>query len=107
LGTLSYGPSLKPIAIEDRDLAHLQAVMIAKLRRGESFSFTWERSSEFGSGHSVLWMHPAMHLEFTFHGSKRVPLNRVWIEALMDRANGPGGLELVAEKAALARAGVR
>ncbi|MEF2977597.1 DUF7882 family protein [Subtercola sp. YIM 133946] len=97
MGTLTYGPAAKPITIDDRDLAHLQAVILAKLRRSESFSFSWERSNEMGSGHTTLWMHPQMHLEFTFHGSKRVPLNREWVERLMSRANSAGGLELVPE----------
>lgn len=99
MGTLTYGPGTKQISIDDRDLAHLQAVMIAKLRRSESFLFSWDRSSDMGSGHSALWVHPAIHLEFTFHGSKRVPLNREWIERLMSRANSASGLELLPENA--------
>ncbi|RFA16272.1 hypothetical protein B7R21_02515 [Subtercola boreus] len=99
MGTLIYGPAAKPITIEDRDLAHLQAVILAKLRRGESFSFSWERSNDFGSGHNTLWLHPQMHIEFTYFGSKRIPLNREWVERLMNRANSTGGLELVPEAA--------
>ncbi|RFA19065.1 DUF7882 family protein [Subtercola boreus] len=101
MGTLLYGPAAKSVNIDDRDLAHLQAVMVAKLKRGESFSFSWERSSDFGSGHSTLWMHPYMHLEFTYQGSKRIPLNRAWVEVLMNAANSSSGLELIAESRAL------
>ncbi|UFS57491.1 DUF7882 family protein [Subtercola endophyticus] len=98
MGTLTYGPTAKSLTIEDRDLAHLQAVILAKFRRGESFSFSWERSNELGSGHTTLWMNPQMHLEFGYFGSKRVPLNREWIDRLMGRANNAGGLELVPEQ---------
>ncbi|MEA9984173.1 MULTISPECIES: ATP-dependent DNA ligase [Subtercola] len=104
MGTLTYGPAAKPISIDDRDLAHLQAVILTKLRRGESFSFTWERSSDLSSGHNTLWMHPHMFVEFSYYGSKRIPLNRAWIEAMMNRANSAGGLELIAEKLAQAPA---
>ena len=100
MGTLIYGPAAKSISIDDRDLAHLQAVILAKLRRGESFSFSWEKSADFGSGHNTVWVHPQMYFEFNYYGSKRIPLNREWIERLMVRANSAGGLELIPEKMA-------
>jgi hypothetical protein len=74
--------------------------MIAKLRRGESFTFAWEKSADLGSGRTTIWMHPASFFEFVYHGSKRIPLNRAWIELLMNRANSAGGLELVPENSA-------
>lgn len=98
MGNLIYGPAAKSISIEDRDLAHLQAVILAKLRRGESFAFSWERSSDFGSGHNTVWVHPAIYIEFNFFGSKKIPMNRAWIDVLMRRANSTGGLELVSER---------
>jgi len=97
LGTLIYGPTAKEIRIDDRALAHLQVVIIAKLRRGESFAFTWEKPAEDGSGHTTVWMHPRMAVEFAFLGSRRIPLNRAWVEDLMGTANTSSGLELVAE----------
>ena len=36
-------------------------------------------------------------MEFAFHGSRRIPLNRAWVEDLMRTANNSSGLELVAE----------
>lgn len=97
MGTLIYGPTAREIRIDDRVLAHLQVVIIAKLRRGESFAFTWEKSADDGSGHNTVWVHPSIAIEFAFLGSRRIPLNRAWVEDLMRTANTSSGLELVAE----------
>jgi hypothetical protein len=98
MGNLIYGPAAKSISIDDRDLAHLQVVILAKLRRGESFAFSWDRSSDFGSGHNTVWINPTMYIEFSFFGSKKIPMNRAWVDALMRRANSNAGLELVSER---------
>ena len=34
---------------------------------------------------------------FTYHGGRRPPLNRIWIEALSQLANTPAGLRLIPE----------
>jgi hypothetical protein len=94
MGTLIYGPAAKELAIDDRILAHLQGVIIAKLRRGESFAFNWQKDVADGSGHITIWIHPGIYIEFVFLGSKRVPLNRDWMEEIMMTANSAQGLEL-------------
>ncbi|GGF16094.1 DUF7882 family protein [Subtercola lobariae] len=99
MGTLIYGPAATSIAIDDRDLAHLQTVILAKLRRSESFAFSWERPGDVVSGHTTLWMHPQMYLEFSYSGAKGLTLNRAWIDRLMTRANSGSGLELIPEEA--------
>ena len=42
MGTIYYGGSATPIHIEDRVLAHLKVVVATKLRRGESFTVSWQ-----------------------------------------------------------------
>lgn len=97
MGTLIYGPAAREINIDDRMLAHLEVVIIAKLRRGESFAFHWDRPTTVGSGHSTIWIHPALFLEFSFSGSRRIHPNRAWIDALMAEANGSHGLGIIPE----------
>ena len=82
---------------DDRALAHLRIVIIAKLRRAESFTFSWKSDSVAGAGRNSIWLHPAIPLQFAFFGGREPVLNRVWIDALMATANSPGGLELVPE----------
>lgn len=100
MGKLVYGAPTWSIEFDDRALAHLRIVMIAKLRRAESFSFSWKFDASYGNGRSSLWLHPAIPLQFEFYGGREPSLNRAWIDALMTSANSPGGLELLDEPAA-------
>jgi hypothetical protein len=97
MGKLIYGAPTWSVEFEDRALAHLRIVMLAKLRRSESFSFSWKFEAAYGSGRSSLWLHPAIPLQFEFYGGREPALNRAWIDELMLTANSPGGLELVPE----------
>lgn len=94
MGTLTYGSPGTKLLFDDRLLAHLQAVILAKLRRDEKFSFTCPHGDD---GYTSVWVHPAIPLMFSFDGSSRPPLNRAWIEVLMQSANGGSGLNVVAE----------
>ena len=91
VGILTYN-STRTIELDDRLLAHLRNVVYAKLRRGESFSFSWENTPERGSGRQSIWMSPGTPLAFQFFDSKEIPLNQEWIRQLTKSANSPGGL---------------
>lgn len=82
MGTLYYGDSRVPIDIEDRALAHIKLVMLAKLRRGEGFGFSWSYGTDGGGGRSTVWINPAATLQFEFDGSRQPLINRAWLEAL-------------------------
>jgi hypothetical protein len=98
MGTLYYGDSGTPIGIEDRTLAHLKVAVITKLRRGESFTLSWQHTEEQPRGRSTIWLHPAVSLRFVFDEPEQPELNRRWIEELMRSANSTGGIQLVAEE---------
>ena len=57
MGTLQYDGVL--VEFDDRLLAHLQIVIVQKIRRGESFLMSWRDAAETGDGHSAIWIHPA------------------------------------------------
>ena len=98
MGTLYYGDSGTPIGIEDRTLAHLKVAVITKLRRGESFTLSWQHTDDQPRGRSTIWLHPAVSLRFVFDEPVQPELNRRWIEELMRSANSTGGVQLVAEE---------
>jgi hypothetical protein len=100
MGTLFYGSSTSVIEFDDRLLSHLQIAIITKLRRGESFVFSWDVPAENGSGSNSIWIGPTIPMRFTYHGGKRGPVNREWVELLMQAANSVAGLRVVAEPAA-------
>ena len=81
------------VEFDDRILAHLQMVMIAKLRRGEPFLFTWTDAT----GRSAVWVNPSATIAFTFSDPAPQPINRAWIDALVLTANAPSGLLPVPE----------
>ena len=98
MGRFTY-QSGQHVDIDDRPLAHLQVVIANKLRRNESFVFTWRDDVSVGDGRTSVWLHPAVALAFKYYGGRHPKLNRAWIEALAATANSPTGLYLVPEPA--------
>lgn len=98
LGTLTYGGSLK-VDFDDRVLSHLQIVIGAKLRRGESLYFSWKDADAIGDGRTTIWLHPTIPLSFKYFGGRMPTISRPWIEALSETSNSPGGLLIVPEPA--------
>lgn len=96
MGTLTYDSSLAA-DFDDRTLVHLQIVIGAKLRRNESFYFSWKDDASIGNGRSVIWVNPAIPISFKFFGGRPPAINRLWIDELMALANSPGGLVIAPE----------
>jgi hypothetical protein len=95
MGTLQYDGVL--VEFDDRLLAHLQIVIVQKIRRAESFLMSWRDSTETGDGHSAIWIHPSQNLYFKFAGSKNPTINQEWLDQLMLSANSPRGLLVMRE----------
>lgn len=95
MGTLQYDGVL--VEFEDRLLAHLQIVIVQKLRRGESFLMSWRDAAEVGDGHSSIWLHPTHSLYFKFSGGKSPTINQEWLEQLTLSANSSRGLLVMRE----------
>jgi hypothetical protein len=99
MGSLIYGSPGSSLEMDDRLLAHLQLVIITKLRRNEQFLLSWDQDEAYDRGHTAIWINSAIPLHFKYIGSRRPVLNRVWTEALMDSANSSGGLRVIPEPA--------
>jgi hypothetical protein len=96
MGRFTYGSKIT-VDFDDRVLAHLQTVMAAKIRRGESFMFTWIDDDSTGDGRTTVWINPTSALAFKFFGKRSPRINREWIEALMTSANSVAGLHILPE----------
>ncbi|SFR84230.1 hypothetical protein SAMN05428970_2951 [Agromyces sp. CF514] len=92
MGTLVYNGT-GSIPIDDRVLAHLQVVIIDKLRRQESFPFSWE----VGGRESTVWFGPSIALEFVYAGNRSPLLNRAWLNQLAAAASSNAGLSALPE----------
>jgi hypothetical protein len=96
VGKLIYGPHGYEIEVDDRTLAHVKIAMFSKLRRNESFSFSWRVEAEAGSGRHSIWISPASVVHFHFYGNRPPALNRLWIKQMISAAND-GDLRLMVE----------
>jgi hypothetical protein len=96
MGKLTYDSTVV-VDFDDRLLAHLQMVIATKLRRGESFAFSWRDDAAVGDGRTTIWLHPALPLVFKYYGGKQPAINRAWVEALLQTANSSAGLHIVPE----------
>ena len=104
MGHLIYGVA-PAIEIDDWGLRHLQAVMIARLRRNETFSFSWEGAPTDGpleetddsSGYGTVWVSQASSLYFSYEGPPPRQLNGAWLQTLSAAANSNAGLRLIPE----------
>jgi hypothetical protein len=90
MGHLRYGSPAQTFDVDDRTLAHIEIVTLAKLRRGEAFALTIPRPT---GGRSTLWINAASMLVFELDGDAG-PIDRAWLETLIDAANGAAGLRL-------------
>jgi len=97
MGTIYYGGAATPIHVEDRALAHLKFVIATKLRRGESFTVSWQHPDGAERGRSTIWVHPSIALLFVFDDPEPPVLSRSWLEELATSANSTGGVTLIAE----------
>lgn len=86
MGQFLYDNS-RAIEVDDRTLAHLQVVIIDKLRRGECFSL----SLSDGKRLAMMWVSPFTPLQFVYEG-RPVRLNRIWVEELATNAGFSGVL---------------
>ena len=85
----------RAIEVDDRTLAHLQVVMINKLRRREHFAITVPD----GDRMHCMWVSPQTPMQFVYSGNRRPVLNRLWLEQLAEAANSVNGLVLLPEPA--------
>jgi len=90
MGTLKYDGVT--VDFDDLLLAHLEIVIVQKLRRQEGFLMTWQDEVGLAGGRSGIWLHPAAMLHFHFAGKSRVEIDHEWVKKLMISANSPMGL---------------
>lgn len=80
MGRILYGPQERQIEIDDRALTHVQLIMVSKLRRGESFTFSWAAPGE--DTRATVWIHPSIPLQFQFDSIPTPSINNRWLHEL-------------------------
>ena len=95
------------VEFDDRLLAHLQIVVVLKLRRGDAFLMSWLNSLSIGDGRSSIWLERTMPLRFNFAGSRSPQINAVWLQTLQRSADSATGLLVTGEDGQLVRSNNR
>jgi hypothetical protein len=93
VGQLLYGTPPVAFDLDDRTLAHVEVVVLAKLRRNESFACSFATEPD---GRSAIWLNPSSTLQFVFD-TVVTDINREWLDLLIDTANAPAGLRIIPE----------
>ena len=93
MGSLHYGSPPASFQLDDRTLAHVELVVLAKLRRNESFALTIDEAK---GGRSTIWINASSTLRFEF-AAQGADINREWLEELIDSANTTAGMKIVPE----------
>ncbi|RKR74777.1 ATP-dependent DNA ligase [Frondihabitans australicus] len=96
MGKLVYD-RVASVELDDRVLAHLQIVIGIKLRRGDSFYFSWKDDQSVGDGRTTIWLHPGVVLLYKYYGSRPPRINPAWVHDLELSANTNTGLQIVPE----------
>ena len=91
------------VEFDDRLLAHLQLVIVQRLRMQERFVLSWIDGVEAGSGRSAIWLHPEGDLYFRFAGSRTPQINEEWVHRLTESARSSRGLIVTTEDGRMAR----
>lgn len=92
MGSLFYGSTQEPVSIPDVVLAHLQAVMTVKMRRGESFTVSLRQSGAGAAHLCTLWVHAAIPLRFVFDTVLDIAFDRATLHDFARAANSATGL---------------
>ena len=95
MGSLRYGPD--QLDFDDRTLAHLQIVIVAKLRKNESFILTGAMKSPSGCARYAAWIDCGVPIFFRYDGSKPITINRSWLDTMMEHSYTVTGLEVMPE----------
>jgi hypothetical protein len=93
MGRFIYDSSLT-VLVDDDTLAHLQAVIGAKLRLQQSFYVSWGDPAHAGGSRSTIWVTPSISLQFRYRTARVPVLDRDRINDLFAEASSPGGLVL-------------
>lgn len=100
MGALHYGPV--SYAVDDDTLRHFMPVVVAKLRRQESFLALVRVGDDLVER---IWLHPGSDIRFETAPSD-ARLDPARLDAMIHEANRPGGLDLCVAWAP-DRAGIR
>ncbi|MGG7463288.1 hypothetical protein [Plantibacter sp. YIM 135347] len=95
MGILHYGT--ERAELDDRALAHVQLLIVSKLRKQEAFLLSWTVEPQHGSGRISVWVDAGVPIGFRFDGSRAPAINRAWLEHMVEQSFTVTGTEVTSE----------
>lgn len=93
MGHLTYGALQRMIVVEDRLLAHIEVVVLSRLRRNNAFAMRWTQTGEQG-GRRTIWIHQSTDLYFEYDEAQQPELDRELLDQLAKAADSNAGINL-------------
>lgn len=90
MGALLYDGAR--VEFDDRTLAHLQIVIVSRIRRRESVLIGWHDAFADGDGRTAMWISAALPVRFEFTASKLPEIDRAWVDRLNEGVASRTGL---------------
>lgn len=95
MGKLTYGAIQREVVMDDRLLAHLEAVVLARLRRDNSFALRWTEKVKGGTDvRRTIWIHQSSDLYFEYDSLAVEELDRGLLDQLAQAADSNAGINL-------------
>ena len=94
MGKLTYGAIQREIQIDDRLLAHLEVVVLSRLRRNNAFALRWAERADDGDSRRTVWVHQASDLYFEYDSPEAPELDRELLDRLAKAADSNTGINL-------------
>lgn len=91
MGYLAYDGSAL-VSFDDRVMAHLEVVIVRRLRRHESFAMSWRESHGNESSRNTIWLNNAVPLRLRFDSPEPTIFNQDWLHRLTNSARSHTGL---------------
>lgn len=95
MGKLTYGAIQREIVIDDKLLAHIEVVVLSRLRRNNAFALRWTENVEGGDDvRRTIWVHPNSDLYFEYETPEHGELDREVLDKLAKSADSNAGINL-------------
>ncbi|WP_261165782.1 RNA polymerase subunit sigma [Microbacterium sp. Marseille-Q6965] len=91
MGRLFYDGHPVPVMVDDEELAHVRAAVLAKLRHGEGFTLSWAEPHR----RVTIWVSPAIEIRFDFDTVTAPRLDSARLARMTD-AGASGAITFVA-----------
>jgi hypothetical protein len=97
MGRLVYGATQRTIVMDDRLLAHIEVVVLSRLRRNNAFALRWAEVDGERPGRRTIWIHQDTDLCFEYDTAEQDELDRDLLDQLAKAADSNTGMNLRTE----------